>query len=157
MYSKPGRTSKMKCLEKLVNSDKPLTSFAKNSILDVWKGSEYASENHSSTNPAGSFKFTNTVWKVSVLGVFLIRTFPHSDWIRRNTQFLSIFSPDAGKYRPEKLWIQTLFTQSKVLRALASFFCKFKPKSISGGNSVNQQKTHRFFGWTDLLLKIAVL
>ena len=46
-----------------------------------------------------------TGWKVSVFGVFLVHIFPHSDWIRR------IFSPNAGKYGPEKLRIRTLFTQ----------------------------------------------
>ena len=33
---------------------------------------------------------------------FLVRIFPHSDWIRRDTMYLSVFSPNAGKYRPEK-------------------------------------------------------
>ena len=35
-------------------------------------------------------------------GFFLVRIFPHSDWIRRNTSYLSVFSPNAGKYGPEK-------------------------------------------------------
>ena len=39
-----------------------------------------------------------TAWKVSVFGVSLLRIFPHSDWIR----YLSVFSPNAGKYGPEK-------------------------------------------------------
>ena len=30
--------------------------------------------------------------------VFLVRIFPHSDWIRRDTSYLSVFSPNAGKY-----------------------------------------------------------
>ena len=34
---------------------------------------------------------------------FLIRIFLHSDWIRRDTPYLSIFIPNAGKYRPEKI------------------------------------------------------
>ena len=34
-------TSKMKFFEKNVNSWKPLTIVAKNSILDVWLGCEY--------------------------------------------------------------------------------------------------------------------
>ena len=38
--------------------------------------------------------------KVSVFGVFLVRIFPHSDWIRRDTA-------ECGKYGPEKLLIQT--------------------------------------------------
>ena len=33
---------------------------------------------------------------------FLVRIFPHSDWIRRDMKYLSVFSPNAGKYRPEK-------------------------------------------------------
>ena len=28
-----------------------------------------------------------TAWKVSVYGVFLVRIFPHSDWIRRDTEY----------------------------------------------------------------------
>ena len=37
-----------------------------------------------------------------VLGVFLDRIFPHSDWIRKVTPYLSVFSPNAGKCGPEK-------------------------------------------------------
>ena len=33
---------------------------------------------------------------------FLVRTFPHSDWVRRDTSYLSVLSPNAGKYRSEK-------------------------------------------------------
>ena len=33
---------------------------------------------------------------------FLVRIFPHSDWIRTDTPYLSVFSPNAGKYRPGK-------------------------------------------------------
>ena len=52
-----------------------------------------------------------TLWKASVFGVFLVRIFPHSDWIGRNTEYLSVFSPNAGKYRSEKLQIRILFTK----------------------------------------------
>ena len=31
---------------------------------------------------------------------FLVRIFLYSDWIRRDTPYLSIFSPNTGKYRP---------------------------------------------------------
>ena len=48
---------------------------------------------------------------MSVFGFFLVRIFPHSDWIRRNTENLSVFSPNAGECGPEKLRIRTLFTQ----------------------------------------------
>ena len=61
---------------------------------------------------------THTASKVSVFGVFLVRIFPHLDWIQRNTPFLSITSLNAGKYGPEnseyghfsrsvKKWIST--------------------------------------------------
>ena len=33
---------------------------------------------------------------------FLAYIFPHSDWIRRDTEHLSVFSPNTGKYGPEK-------------------------------------------------------
>ena len=40
--------------------------------------------------------------KCSNTEFFLVRIFPHSDWIRRDTSYLSVFSPNAVKYRPEK-------------------------------------------------------
>ena len=42
---------------------------------------------------------------------FLVRIFPHSDWLRIDAEYLSVFIPNAGKYRPEKLHIWTLFMQ----------------------------------------------
>ena len=70
----------------------------------------------------------NSAWKVSVLRVFLVSIFPHLDWIRSDTlysvgmrensdqiSYLSAFSPIARKYGPEKLRIQTLFTQCNVV------------------------------------------
>ena len=38
-----------------------------------------------------------TAQKVAIFGVILVRIFPHSDWIRRDTPNLSVFSPNAGK------------------------------------------------------------
>ena len=38
--------------------------------------------------------------------------------IRTDTPYLSVFSPNAGKYGPEKLRIWTLFTQRKTQCAL---------------------------------------
>ena len=35
--------------------------------------------------------------------VFLVRILPHSDWMRRDTSYLSVFSPNAGKYEPENV------------------------------------------------------
>ena len=50
----------------------------------------------------------HTLRKVSIFGVFLIRIFPHLDWIRRLAEQIFVFNPNVGKYRPEKLRIQTL-------------------------------------------------
>ena len=52
-----------------------------------------------------------TAWKVSVFGVFLVGIFLHSNWIRRDIPYLSVFSQNARKYGTEKLRIQVLFTQ----------------------------------------------
>ena len=57
----------------------------------------------------------NTAWKVSVFGAFLVRIFPHSDWIRRDTKYISVFRPNAGKYGPEKLQIRTHVTQFEII------------------------------------------
>ena len=43
--------------------------------------------------------------------IFLVRIFPHSEWIGRDREYLSVFSPNAGKYGPENLQIRALFTQ----------------------------------------------
>ena len=42
-----------------------------------------------------------TTWKVSVFGVILVCIFPHSEWIRRDTPYFSVFGPNVGKYGPE--------------------------------------------------------
>ena len=34
--------------------------------------------------------------------LFLVRIYPYLDWIRRYTEYLSVFSPNVGKYGPEK-------------------------------------------------------
>ena len=41
----------------------------------------------------------------------ILRISPYSVQMRENTPYLSVFSPNKGKYGPEKLWIRTLFTQ----------------------------------------------
>ena len=40
-YSDPCQTSKIERFAKIVNDWKPLTIFAKHSILDAWQGSVY--------------------------------------------------------------------------------------------------------------------
>ena len=44
---------------------------------------------HSITNSI----ISDTAWKVSKYGVFLVRIFPHSDWIRRDTEKILRISP----------------------------------------------------------------
>ena len=47
--------------------------------------------------------------------LFLVRIFPYSDWIRRDTLYLSVFSPNVGKYGPEiTLYLDTIRTVSDV-------------------------------------------
>ena len=33
---------------------------------------------------------------------FLVRVFPHLDWIWWDTEYLAVFSPNVGKYRPQE-------------------------------------------------------
>ena len=51
----------------------------------------------------------------------LVRIFPYSDWIRRDVEYLSVFSPNTGKYGPKKLRICTLFTQWKWLQLAVDY------------------------------------
>ena len=44
-----------------------------------------------------------------LFAVFLVCIFPHPAWLRKDTEYLSVFSLTAGKYGTEKLWIQILF------------------------------------------------
>ena len=39
---------------------------------------------------------------MSAFGVFLVRIFKHLDWIHRDTEYLSVFSPNWGKIRARK-------------------------------------------------------
>ena len=59
-------------------------------------------KNSDSVAPVNSMHVT--AWKVSVFGIFLVHIFPHSDWIRRDTQ-------NAVKYWSEKLRIRIFFTK----------------------------------------------
>ena len=69
--------------------------------------------------------FMYTGWKVSVFGVFLVRIFPHSDWIRRGTVHLPVFIPNWGKFGPEKLWIRIFFTSLPKMKMLRKIIdCK---------------------------------
>ena len=67
----------------------------KSSITDVWLSLKYASDIHSKSSEL----------------LKSVHIFTYSDWIRRDAEYLSVLSPNAGKYGPEKLRIRTLFTQ----------------------------------------------
>ena len=44
--------------------------------------------------------------------------FPYLDWIQRDIMYLSVFNPNVGSYRPEKLRIQRLLTQWVLARII---------------------------------------
>ena len=76
-----------------------------------------------------------TTWKVFVFGVFLVRIFPHLDWIRRDTPYLSVFSPNAGKYRhfsrsvtnhQKRKLVDFLKKYSCIIYVKISLECKFE-------------------------------
>ena len=54
-----------------------------------------------------------TCGKCSNTKFFLVRIFQHSDWIRRDTKYLSVFSRNAGKYGPEKNSVFGHFSRSE--------------------------------------------
>ena len=57
-----------------------------------------------------------TAWKVSKYGVILSPIFPHSDWIRKDSEYLSVISPNAGKYGPEKApYLDTFHAMSSLV------------------------------------------
>ena len=61
-----------------------------------------------------------SAWKVAVFGDFLVLIFPHLDWIRKDSPYLSVFNPNARNYGPKKHRIRTVFTQWLALPILLS-------------------------------------
>ena len=91
---------------------------------------------------------------------FLFRIFPHSDWIRRYTEYLSAFSPNAVKCGPETTpYIDTFhavaekLTDERQLRLIFSRdHCqKFSPLQVSNtlqaGFQPIQNLTSDFVKW----------
>ena len=70
---------------------------------------------------------SSTAWKCSNMEFFLVRIFPHLDWIRWDTLYLSIFSPNAGKCGPEKtLYLYTFHVVTyQVTKMITLSFGKF--------------------------------
>ena len=66
-YSEPCQTSKMEFFAEIGNGWKPLTSFTRNSILDLYQGSEYVSVIRSDKISNNSESHANYVF-YSVLG-----------------------------------------------------------------------------------------
>ena len=58
--------------------------------------------------------------------LFLTRILPHSDWIRRDTSYLSVFSPNAGKYGPEITPHLDTFQAVNILRKISLQFQNLK-------------------------------
>ena len=54
--------------------------------------------------------------KCSNTEFFLVRIFPHSDRIQIDTEYLSVFSPNAGKCGTEKISVFEHFSRSGVRR-----------------------------------------
>ena len=50
-----------------------------------------------------------------VFGAFLVRVFPHLDWILKGSGCLSVLTPNAGKHGLEKLQIWTIFLKCHAL------------------------------------------
>ena len=60
---------------------------------------------------------------------FLVRILPHSDRIRRDTEYLFVFSPNAGKYGPEKT--PYLDTFHALIVFMIVFMIRFKEYAFS--------------------------
>ena len=65
---------------------------------NIYNGSQKSSRNIYSEFyqrkelPYGYHELLNTLWKVSLFGVFLVRIFPHLDWIRGDARRISPYS-----------------------------------------------------------------
>ena len=79
---------------------------------------------------------------MSKYGVFSGPYFLHLDWIRRDTEYLTVFSPNAGKYSPEKAsYLDTFHT---VIKTSYWWFRKWTQKWLM--ESLSYDQTAIFFG-----------
>ena len=61
--------------------------------------------------------------KCSNTEFFLVSIFLHSDWIRRDTEYLPLFSPNVGKYGPEKTpYLDTFHVLSVLITWIFEFY-----------------------------------
>ena len=87
---------------------------------------------------------------MSVFGVFLVHIFPHLNWIRRDTEYLSVFSSNAGKNRPENsecgyfsrriMWLWTNFQLQIALYVFLIFLTALNILLIWPSLSKNNKK-----------------
>ena len=75
-YSQPCQTSKMERLSKIVKLTAESKTLHLRWLIEFWI-----------CLCCGILNSQDTAWKESVFGVFLVRIFPHSDWIRKGTSF----------------------------------------------------------------------
>ena len=61
---------------------------------------------------------------VQITEFFLVSIFPHY-WIRRDTPYLSVFSPNAGKYGPEKTPYLATFQAVEMTSVSLCYFLVF--------------------------------
>ena len=80
-------------------------------------------------NSSREINWVHTAQKVSVFGDFLVCVFPHSDWIRRDTLHLPVFSPNTGKYVPEKHRIRIFFSKCQA-NSCASICTRYCTKQV---------------------------
>ena len=73
--------------------------------------------------------------KVSLFGVILVRIFPHSQWIRRDTEYLSVFCPNAGKYGPDNSEYKHFLRSGQLVFQILIFFF------LSGFSFTNTSKS----------------
>ena len=121
-YSKPCQTFQRDFFAKIVNIWKQLTAIAKSSILDVWQHSVYVSEKHITD--------LNTVWRVFIFGVFLVRIFPHTDWIRTRK------TPNTDTFHAVKVTVENMHFQSKDTNAV--HICLDMCRRVEGDFSFRQ-------------------
>ena len=83
---------------------------------------------------------------------YLVRIFPHSDWIRRGTPYISVFSSNAGKYEPEYLRIWTLSIHCQNPLTLLLFVSYWANHNADLPSSNNVSKTLRISGTGTMVL-----
>ena len=87
------------CSEKL---NHVLITILKNSLVQTTKLKKTLEKTRLEVDNDSQTTYPSLREKYPNMKFFLVRIFPHSNWIRRDTKYLSLFSPNARKYGPEK-------------------------------------------------------